>query len=97
MKREEGLCLIEIYGDGCASCHAMIGEVNAVAQELNLPVRRISAEAYPDAVQKYAIERIPSVVLADGDKVIAKCSGFQPREILLLWAEAKIEENKDKR
>ena len=84
--------LIEISGDSCASCHALLPGLNAVANENGIALERIDIETSPEAIEKYGVERIPTIVLADGEKIIAKCSGFQPEEILSLWVEAKLEE-----
>ncbi len=84
--------LIEISGDSCASCHALLPQLNAVAAENNVAFERIDIETSPEAVEKYAVDRIPTIIITDGDKVIGKCSGYQPEEILSLWVEAKLEE-----
>ncbi len=86
------LKLIEISGDSCAGCHALLPNVNAVAAQNNLKVERIDIETHPEVIEKYGIDRIPSVIIADGDNIIAKCSGYQPEEILSVWVEAKLEE-----
>lgn len=89
--------LIEISGDSCAGCYALLPNVNAVAARNNIVAERIDIETYPGVIEKYGIDRIPSVILADDDIVIAKCSGYQPEEILALWVEAKLEEYKGQR
>ncbi len=86
------LKLIEISGDSCASCHALLPQLNAVALQNNLAFERIDIESRPEAIEKYSVDRIPTIILADGEKIIAKCSGYQPEEILSLWIEAKLEE-----
>ena len=89
---KERFKIIEISGDSCASCHAMARQAYEVAKNLGMDFERIDIETSPEAVQKYDVARIPTVVICDGDEVIAKCSGYQPEEILSLWAEAKTEE-----
>ena len=84
--------LIEISGDSCAGCHAVIPAVNAAARQNGLSVERIDIESHPEAVQKYGVERIPAIIIADGEKVVARCFGYQPEEILSLWVQAKLEE-----
>lgn len=84
--------LIEISGDSCAGCHTVIPAVNAAARQNGLSVERIDIESHPEAVQKYGVERIPAIIIADGEKVVARCFGYQPEEILSLWVQAKLEE-----
>ena len=84
--------LIEISGDSCASCHALLPGLNAVAKENGIALERIDIETSPEAVEKYNVARVPTVILWDGDREIARCTGYQPEEILSLWIEAKFEE-----
>ncbi len=84
--------LVEISGDSCAGCHALLPALNSVGKELNLPVERIDIETSPEVIEKYSVDRIPTILVMDDEKVIAKCSGYQPEEILSLWVEAMIDE-----
>lgn len=90
----ENVCLVEIGGDGCANCLAVLPEAREIAKENGIAFRRIDIGDTPQAVEEYGVEKIPTIALTDGGKVFAKCSGYQPREILSLWVEAKIEEYK---
>ncbi len=85
--------LIEISGEGCANCFTLLPIVNKLASERNLPVRHIEVnEGAKAEVEKYRIERVPTLLVMDGEKEIARCAGFQPEEILELWLDAKIEQ-----
>ena len=85
--------IIEISGDSCANCHAMLPELNAVAQANGLTFERIDLENEPSAAEKYNVVRVPTVVLEDDGVPFASCSGYQPAEILSLWVEAMLEEH----
>ncbi|MDE6790267.1 MAG: thioredoxin family protein [Clostridia bacterium] len=85
-----GKCLIEITGEACDACLAVLPNCAAVAQKFALKFVKISVDDCPEAVQKFSIDRIPSIVIAGDGKIIAKCSGYQPLEILELWVEAKL-------
>lgn len=84
--------LIEISGDSCAGCHALIPALNAVAKEQDMEFLRIDLERDPQAAERYGIVKIPTVIIADGDREIARCAGYQPPEILELWISARTEE-----
>ncbi len=88
-----GLCIVEISADSCANCHTLLPYLNGIAEENALKFIRIDLETYPDAAEQFAIEKVPAVLLCDGDKVFAKCYGYQPEEILGLWVRAKLEEH----
>lgn len=87
------LRLIEISGDSCANCIAVMPVMRDLASELGMKFEKIDVEDNPEAAKAYKIDRIPSILLADGDEVFAKCSGYQPREILEIWIQAKAEEH----
>lgn len=86
----EGKCLIEISGEGCDACYVVVPECREVAREFGLKFVRISAEDNPQAIEEFSVERIPTIILAEDGKVIAKCSGYQPFEILELWVQTKL-------
>lgn len=85
-----GKCLIEISGEGCDACLAVLPNCGQVAADFGLKFVKINIQDCPEIVEKYQISRIPSIVLADDGKEIAKCSGYQPLEILELWVQAKL-------
>ena len=87
-----GKCLIEISGETCAACLTVLPNCHGVAQDFGLRFVKISIEDDPEIVKTYQIDKIPSIILAEDGKMIAKCAGYQPREILELWVQAKLGE-----
>ncbi|MDE6557954.1 MAG: thioredoxin family protein [Clostridia bacterium] len=85
-----GKCLIEISGEGCDACLAVMPNCARIAQSFGLKFVKINIADCPEIVEKFEIIKIPSIVLADDGKQIAKCAGYQPLEILELWVEAKL-------
>ena len=45
-------------------------------------------------MEEWEVEKVPSILLMDDGEIFARCTGFQPEEILELWLDAKIEERK---
>ena len=86
--------ITQISGEGCAGCYALLPQLTAIALRLGVPFERIDIETSPEAVEKYNVARVPTVILWDGDREIARCTGYQPEEILSLWIESKFEECK---
>lgn len=85
-----GKCLIEISGDGCDACLAVMPNCGQVAANAGLRFIKIDIQDCPEIVEKFGISKIPSIVLAEDGREIAKCAGFQPLEILELWVQAKL-------
>ena len=46
-----------------------------------------------ELMREWEIDRVPTVLLTDDGEIFARCSGFQPEEILELWIDAKMEEH----
>lgn len=84
-----GKCLIEISGDGCDACLAVLPNCGQVAAEFGLKFVKINIQDCPEAVEKFQIVKIPSIILAEDGREIARCAGYQPLEILQLWVQAK--------
>lgn len=85
-----GKCLIEISGEGCDACLAVMPNCGKVAEDNGLKFVKIDLQSCPEVVERFNITKIPSIVLAEDGKEIAKCAGYQPLEILELWVQAKI-------
>ncbi|MGN0808121.1 MAG: thioredoxin family protein [Candidatus Coproplasma sp.] len=90
LKELKGKCLIEIGGDSCASCLAVMPNCSAVAKNFNLNFLKLDVEEDTELIKNFNIDRIPTIILWDEGKILAQCSGYQPQEILELWVEAKL-------
>lgn len=86
-------CLVEVFGNSCANCFAMLPVVTNTAKNLQIAMRRVDiSDLTPQDVERYNITKVPTVLLLDGDMLVGKCAGYQPEEIFTIWVEAKIEE-----
>ena len=76
--------ITQISGEGCAGCYALLPQLTAIAERLGVPFERIDIETSPEAVEKYNVARVPTVILWDGDREIARCTGYQPEEMVIV-------------
>ena len=84
-------CLVEVFGESCANCFAMLPVVTAVSKNLQLGMQRVDVGALSkEDIERYDITKVPTVLLLDGDILIGKCAGYQPEEIFTIWVESKI-------
>ncbi len=88
----KGICLIEIGGDSCANCLAIMPVMRDLAEQFSLKFVKIDVEEQPELAEKFQIDRIPAVILAKDGVPFAQCSGYQPQEILEFWIQAKLEQ-----
>ncbi len=93
MKRLEGINLVEISGAGCPGCMSVMPVAREVAKALGVGFVIIDAEKREDVPAGWSIERVPAIILADGDTEIFKCYGYQPDEILYLCAEDALQKH----
>lgn len=93
----KGLCCVEVSGESCANCLTLMPVLKSIADARD-DIRLVHVEADYDTVElmeEWDVAKVPTVLLMDDGKIFARCSGFQPEEILEIWIDAKIEEYKN--
>ena len=92
----KGLCLVEVSGESCANCLTLMPILKDLCEARN-DIRLVHVEADYSTLalmEAWEVEKVPTILLFDDGEIFARCSGFQPEEILELWLDAKIEERK---
>lgn len=85
--------ILEVSGESCANCLTLLPVLKKIADAKKLPLRHLEVnEANMREVRSLEIERVPTVILLKDGAPFARCTGFQPEEILEVWIDAKIEE-----
>ena len=95
----EGLCCVEISGESCANCLTLMPLLKSLCDKRN-DIRLVHVEADFTTIalmEEWEVEKVPTILLMDDGEIFARCSGFQPEEILEIWLDAKIEERKSKK
>ena len=98
-ERLSGLCVVEVSGESCANCLTLMPILDAICSARD-DVRLVHVEADYSTVElmeEWEVEKVPTILLMDDGEIFARCSGFQPEEILEIWIDAKIEERKAKK
>ena len=94
----KGLCVVEISGESCANCLTLMPILKELTAARN-DVKLVHIEAdYStlDLMEELEVEKVPTILLMDDGEIFARCSGFQPEEILEIWLDSKIEERKNR-
>lgn len=91
----KGLQVVEVSGESCANCLTLMPMLfEVVSNRPNLELVHIEAgENTKEVLEKYSVDRVPTVLLLDDGEVFARAIGFQPQEIFELWLDAMIEEH----
>lgn len=85
--------LLEVSGESCANCYTLLPVVRKLAAARGIPVEHLEVSSETAArVQALQIDRVPTLIVCRDGKEIARCTGYQPEEILELWLDAKLEE-----
>ena len=98
-ERLQGLCCVEISGESCANCLTLMPILKELIDARN-DIRLVHVEADYNTLplmEVWEVEKVPTILLMDDGEIFARCSGFQPEEILEIWLDAKIEEQKAKK
>ena len=88
------ICAVEVSGESCANCATLLPVLKSIADARGIPLVHVEADAdTAELMREWEIDRVPTVLLTDDGEIFARCSGFQPEEILELWIDAKMEEH----
>lgn len=90
-----GICLVEIGGESCAGCHALMPEAREAAKKADIPFYYFDAAEAATLIERWQVQTVPSLYLTDCGVPFASCRGYQPQEILGYWIEYKIQEHKN--
>ena len=84
--------LLEVSGESGANCFTLLPVVQKLANERGIPVRHLElSEATAEEARSLGIQRVPTLIVYRDGEEVARCTGYQPEEILSLWLDAKCE------
>ena len=92
----KGLCCVEISGESCANCLTLMPLLKRLC-DARSDVCLVHVEADYTTLplmEAWEVEKVPTILLMDDGEIFARCTGFQPEEILEIWLDAKLEERK---
>lgn len=88
---KDGLYIVEIAGDQCASCIALNPVVVNLAKKFNLKNHYVNiTHTNYKFIEEFDVQKVPTILLLSNGKLLDKVSGYQPPEILELWLEDKL-------
>ena len=92
----KGISVIEVSGESCANCLTLMPILNSIVSKMDgVSLHHIEAqEDTMDLIQLFEVYAVPTILVMKDDKVMARCRGYQPEEILEIWLESKVDEIK---
>lgn len=92
----KGLCCVEVSGEDCANCLTLMPILKSICDARG-DIRLVHVEANYNTtalLEEWDVAKVPTILLMEEGEIFARCSGFQPEEILELWMDSKIQERK---
>lgn len=76
--------VIDFWAEWCAPCRAIHPFLEAIAGELKGAVKivRVDVDANPALAQQFRIQRIPTLIIVKGGKILAQTGGAASKEAL---------------
>lgn len=84
--------LIDFWAPWCGPCLSMAPQFAAAAAELEplLRVGKLDTEAEPELAGRFGIRSIPTLVLMDSGREVARQSGAMSREQIVQWTRTQL-------
>lgn len=81
---DNGVSLIDFYGDWCGPCKRLAPTVVGIAEERpDLTVGKVNVDDSPELAAKYGIVSIPTLIIFKNGTPVDRLIGAHPRDSIL--------------
>jgi thioredoxin len=78
----EDKVLYKFYATWCGPCKIMKPVVDKIASEHKLNLVEVDIDQHPELADAYEVRGVPTLVLVEDEKVVARHVGAQPQRVV---------------
>ena len=82
-------CLVDFYADWCGPCQMMGQVLEKNEDSIDIPIIKINTDKHSEIATKIGVMSIPTLILMENSKEIAKKIGFMPKEEIIDFIKQK--------
>ena len=75
--------VIKFWANGCGNCKALAPTIDTLAQEyIDINFESVNTADAEEAVEKYGVTSLPTLVFLNGSEMVAKMVGLKPKSLV---------------
>ena len=84
----KGLVLVDFFATWCGPCKMLSPVLEDLASDRDsIDIVKVDIDESMNLARQYGIMSVPTLVLMKDGKILAKTSGFQPKDSIQRWIE----------
>ena len=75
--------VIKFWANGCGNCKALSPTIDALKEEyIDINFESVNTADAEEAVEKYGVTSLPTLVFLSGEEMVAKMVGLKPKSLV---------------